>query len=248
MSLNPSCKMPGAVHRAHGCAINVECGALGRCCGWSPPALPQADGKAEVMTFGLPNRTGGYEHDAKNAREARELDQAKAMYLNAVTSMHDLKEPPTRGGSRASGPLLDGIVDVAVDAYKTMHSSPLLVPCASDVPETGMSTSPLTLPKLREDYTAKDRKERPLCSGVLDYFPDALLEVAYCSYIGNEQHNPGEPLHWAKEKSSDEPDAQLRHLIDRGTLDKDGVRHSAKNAWRALALLQREIDAERRAR
>jgi hypothetical protein len=93
--------------------------------------------------------------------------------------------------------------------------------------------------------TAVQRKERPLCTGVLDYFPDALMEVAHCSWVGNNQHNPGQPLHWAKEKSTDEPDALLRHLKDRGTLDSDGVRHSAKVAWRSLALLQREIEAER---
>jgi hypothetical protein len=89
------------------------------------------------------------------------------------------------------------------------------------------------------------RKALPLCTGVLDYFPDALLAVAHCSKVGNDQHNPGEPLHWAKEKSTDEADALVRHLLERGTLDTDGVRHSAKVAWRALALLQREIDAER---
>lgn len=89
------------------------------------------------------------------------------------------------------------------------------------------------------------RKALPLATGCLDYFPDALLAVAEVSRIGNEQHNPGEPLHWAKEKSTDEPDALLRHLIDRGTIDVDGVRHSAKVAWRALAMLQREIEEER---
>lgn len=94
---------------------------------------------------------------------------------------------------------------------------------------------------------AKARKALPLCTGVLDYFPDALLAVAECSRVGNDQHNPGQPLHWAKEKSTDEADALLRHLAERGTLDADGVRHSAKVAWRALALLQREIEAERQA-
>ena len=91
----------------------------------------------------------------------------------------------------------------------------------------------------------KQRKTYPLATGVLDYFPDALTEVAYVSYVGNQQHNPGQPLHWAKEKSTDEPDALMRHLIQRGTIDTDGIRHSAKVAWRALALLQREIEAER---
>ena len=91
---------------------------------------------------------------------------------------------------------------------------------------------------------AQERKERPLARGVLDYFPDALLEVANVSYVGNEQHNKGEPMHWAKEKSTDEADALMRHLIDRGKRDTDGLRHTAKVARRALALLQREIDAE----
>jgi len=91
---------------------------------------------------------------------------------------------------------------------------------------------------------AKWRKERPLVTGVLDYFPDALLEVAYCSYKGNEQHNPGTPLHWDRSKSQDEADACGRHLLERGKLDSDGVRHSAKAAWRALANLQKEIENE----
>jgi hypothetical protein len=91
---------------------------------------------------------------------------------------------------------------------------------------------------------AQIRKEHPMCKGVLDYFPDALWEVAHVSFVGNQQHNPGEPLHWAKEKSTDEADALLRHLKDRGKLDSDGIRHSAKVAWRALAMLQRELDAE----
>lgn len=89
------------------------------------------------------------------------------------------------------------------------------------------------------------RKQRPLYSGVLQYFPDALLEVAHCSWVGNEQHHPGAPLHWDKSKSSDEPDALMRHLLAAGTDDDDGVKHSAKVAWRALALLQREIERER---
>ena len=90
-----------------------------------------------------------------------------------------------------------------------------------------------------------ERKNLPLCTGVLDYFPDAIAAVAFTSKVGNDQHNPGQPLHWAKEKSTDHADCILRHLVDRGTVDTDGVRHSAKVAWRALALLQTEIDDER---
>jgi len=93
--------------------------------------------------------------------------------------------------------------------------------------------------------TATERKQRPVYSGVLRFFPDALLEVAYCSWKATEQHHPGAALHWDRAKSTDEADALVRHLLEAGTRDSDGVRHSAKVAWRALALLQKEIEAER---
>ena len=89
-----------------------------------------------------------------------------------------------------------------------------------------------------------ERKERPICTGLLDYFPAACAEVAHLSLVGNRQHNPGESLHWARGKSTDQPDTIVRHLMQRGTLDSDGVRHSTKVAWRALALLQEEIERE----
>ena len=60
---------------------------------------------------------------------------------------------------------------------------------------------------------AKERKTIPLWSGLFKYFPDALVEVARLSYIGNLQHNPGQPLHWAREKSTDQEDTILRHLL-----------------------------------
>ena len=91
---------------------------------------------------------------------------------------------------------------------------------------------------------AKERKTYPIGTGVLDYFPDALAEIAHVSWAGNEQHNPGEPLHWARGKSTDQADCLIRHFVARGTLDSDGMRHSAKMAWRALALLQEELEAE----
>lgn len=88
----------------------------------------------------------------------------------------------------------------------------------------------------------KERKNAPIARGVLDYFPNAIAAVAEVSRLGNEQHNPGEPLHWAREKSTDHADCVARHLIERGTVDVDGARHSAKLAWRALALLQTELE------
>jgi len=91
---------------------------------------------------------------------------------------------------------------------------------------------------------AKERKKIPIGTGVLDYFPAALAEVAKISQMGNDQHNPGEDLHWARGKSMDQFDTTIRHLMERGTLDVDGGRHTAKAAWRILAILQLELEAE----
>jgi hypothetical protein len=90
---------------------------------------------------------------------------------------------------------------------------------------------------------AAARKAIPLASGCLDYFPDALIAIAELSRKGNDQHNPGQPLHWDRSKSGDEGDAAIRHFVERGKIDTDGVRHSTKYAWRALALLQKELEA-----
>lgn len=103
----------------------------------------------------------------------------------------------------------------------------------------GAPTRATTLPE-----KAEERKKFPMATGLLFYFPDALAAVANISWKGNEQHNPGQPLHWARSKSGDEADTLVRHLVQSGTRDTDGVRHSAKVAWRALAMLQKEIEGE----
>ena len=97
------------------------------------------------------------------------------------------------------------------------------------------------------------RKLMPVATGVMKYFPDALLLVSWISRAGNDKHNPGQPLHWAKEKSTDEPDCEARHMLDyfRGEPADPGLEplgdlgHLASKAWRALAHLQRECDAAR---
>ena len=73
---------------------------------------------------------------------------------------------------------------------------------------------------------ASQRKAMPVFSGVLNYFPDAIREVARCSKAGNDQHHPGTPLHWDRNKSTDELDALT----------------SVKVAWRSLANLQKELE------
>lgn len=93
----------------------------------------------------------------------------------------------------------------------------------------------------------KARKALPIFTGVIAYFPDALLEVARVSKLGNDQHNPGQPLHWAREKSTDQMDSSLRHQMDHlsNPVDTDGGRHLAKAIWRLLAELQLCLEKER---
>lgn len=90
---------------------------------------------------------------------------------------------------------------------------------------------------------AKARKGIPIYSGFLKYFPRACAAVAELSRIGNDQHNPGKPLHWDRSKSGDEHDAMLRHILEAGKIDTDGVRHSTKAAWRGMAALEKELEA-----
>lgn len=91
---------------------------------------------------------------------------------------------------------------------------------------------------------ASERKSIPIYSGVVAYFPDAIIEVAKISKAGNDQHNPGQPLHWAKHKSQDQLDCVARHLLDAG-LNED-IQHAANMAWRSMAYLQILIEAKRR--
>lgn len=90
------------------------------------------------------------------------------------------------------------------------------------------------------------RKALPVFTGNLMYFPLAALAVAEVSRVGNDQHNPGEPLHWAREKSTNQMDTAMRHQIDHGTgnqKDVDGTWHLAKAIWRLSAELQLSMEA-----
>lgn len=92
-----------------------------------------------------------------------------------------------------------------------------------------------------DSLSSKERKEVALSRGLFAYFPDALALIARHSVRSNEKHNPGQPVHWAREKSSDHEDCIGRHslsiAIDPNSLD-DGQPHIVCRAWRALAALQ----------
>lgn len=101
-----------------------------------------------------------------------------------------------------------------------------------------MQNQAMTLP-----IDSKARKDIPIYSGCLRYFPAALALVASISKIGNDKHNPGEALHHARGKSMDHGDCILRHLIDMEDFLSVGKLAEAANgaaqvAWRALAICQ----------
>ena len=95
--------------------------------------------------------------------------------------------------------------------------------------------------------TDAERKSVPIFDGAIMYFPRALAAIAKHSKTGNDKHNPGEPLHWDKTKSTDHRNTQLRHLIDDAMgerFDIGSTRHLCGNAWRALALLETQLEKE----
>lgn len=91
----------------------------------------------------------------------------------------------------------------------------------------------------------KERKKFPIATGCLGYFPQALLLVSRVSYDGNEQHNPGQPLRWAREKSKDQPDAALRHLTEALAMPpgKERAYLLAQVVWRVSAECELTIEA-----
>ncbi len=93
-----------------------------------------------------------------------------------------------------------------------------------------------------------ERKEWKLWDFLTQYFPDAFLEVVRVAIEGNRQHNPGEHMHWSREKSTDQMNTALRHQWDHTTVgakDNDGCYHLAKAIWRLSAELQLVIEQER---
>lgn len=114
------------------------------------------------------------------------------------------------------------------------------MPLSSEQREFRERVVPTYLTSLPSD--AAKRKAIPIHSGFIKYFPRAMAAVAVVSQIGNEKHNPGQPLHWSRDKSSDHLDCASRHLVDAGTFDTDGQRHSAMLAWRSMANLEIELE------
>lgn len=90
---------------------------------------------------------------------------------------------------------------------------------------------------------SKLRKETPIFRGLLMYFPYACAAVARLSYKANEKHNPGEDMHWSRDRSSDHRDCVVRHIMEVDHLDDEcGELAEVQAAWRALAVAQIAIE------
>ena len=62
---------------------------------------------------------------------------------------------------------------------------------------------------------AAERKQIPIYTGFIRYFPDAIAAVSKVSLVGGMQDGQTpEALHWDRRKSKDELDAMMRHILD----------------------------------
>lgn len=107
----------------------------------------------------------------------------------------------------------------------------------------------------------KARKSLPMYTFLTKYFPDAIIELVKVSVAGNVQHNPGQPMHWARGTSTDQMETAVRHIFDHGmgntyddeppevlaTIGDQGTMHLAKAAWRLLAEIQLICEARQKA-
>ncbi|OGT57380.1 MAG: hypothetical protein A3E01_07065 [Gammaproteobacteria bacterium RIFCSPHIGHO2_12_FULL_63_22] len=138
----------------------------------------------------------------------------------------------------------------AADAARAQEEEYFLwrdaVEVSNELAAQTVTVSDTLSPRLLGRMSSAERKEYPITRGVLDYFPDALALVSHLSWAGNQKHNPGQPMHWARSKSGDHSDCLGRHLLERDGSDflelDDGQRveipHRVAIAWRALAELQ----------
>lgn len=180
---------------------------------------------------------------------------------------------PTDSSARKRTPLCTGLLDYAPDAldliaHATADEFPAEDAEGFDVEELvldalryrdrdGVPSWPnlrrlclATLAILHREVTGNPA-QRPACDGLaslLAAYPEAFAEVAQVSWHGNKKHNPGQPLHHAREKSTDHADCIVRHLVD-NMIDPGGFepgtnfRHSACAVWRALILTQVTLES-----
>ena len=81
---------------------------------------------------------------------------------------------------------------------------------------------------------AKERKSIPVYTGFIKYFPNAIAAIAKVSLEGGLQHGQtAETLFWDRDKSKDELDAMMRHVLEEDW---------AQVGWRAMANLEKKLE------
>ena len=134
----------------------------------------------------------------------------------------------------------EGFTFPAVREHETyvILSGPAELPLQYYYSEVELEAAPdeLEVPEILPENAAL-RKEIPIHTGFVKYFPDAIAAVAKQSYVGGLQHGQTlENLHWDRTKSTDHLDAMMRHIVE-----EDWV----AVAWRAMANLQQKIEEEK---
>lgn len=138
----------------------------------------------------------------------------------------------------------DSICNICTERLGRHHIMGLACPMPNSQEFSKASTFTLEEKTVGLTTDAKARKNIPVYTGFVKYFPRAIAAVAELSRIANEQHHPGSPVHWDKSKSTDEKDALMRHMLDEALdvpVDTDDVLHATKLAWRAMANLERVL-------
>lgn len=105
-------------------------------------------------------------------------------------------------------------------------------------PKTGICVACGDFRELR-DYTSAERKAAPVWAVMAEYFPDAFMALARLSKKANDKHNPGEPMHWARGKSTDQLDCAARHMLTPDRIDPEtGEIELVAAFWRLGAEVQ----------
>jgi hypothetical protein len=141
--------------------------------------------------------------------------------------------------------MTDGDVRVTREDNPSLKFHPALeTVTASEIIQEGYRRIGKPTLKPLRDYTSAERKEMPVQTIMAEYFPDAFAALARHSKKANDKHNPGQQLHWARDKSKDHLNCAGRHLLTPDRPDADtGEIEAVCLMWRAAAYVQLKEEA-----
>lgn len=130
----------------------------------------------------------------------------------------------------------EGLRALSVEKSVTHELRPGQPSVITSVP-TESPPSPPLLHDLLDGKSDEERKTYPVYEGVIGYFRDAIYRLSRVSYDGNQQHNAGQHLHWARGKSTDQRNCVMRHLMAGEEYDysDEAEKHIFSRLWRDMA-------------